>query len=389
MQLQRAVKRGEDVLLCQLSEVKLDNPKFPENVRIFLQEFADVFPDELPAGLPPHCNVGHSIPTEAGAPPAFRPLYRLSSAETEKVQKTLSELLQKGYIESSSSPYGAPVLFVSKKDGSLRMVQDYRFLNKITIKNRCPLPRIDDLLDKIGGATHFSSIDLRSGYHQIRIIDEDVPKTAFRTPFGHYQFKVLSFGLTNAPATFQRVMNDVFGQNVGHFVVVYLDDILIYSKSAEEHEAHLRKVLETLLQHKFYANKRKCEFWKSEIPFLGHIVGKDGIKVDPVKVAAVQNWPVPSDVQLLRGFPGFAKYFRRFVQGFSTLVTPLTNLTQHNVDWKWSDRCHKAFQLVKEALTKAPVLASPDFDKPFEVVSDASGFGVWRRAASGRAPRCF
>jgi hypothetical protein len=167
------------------------------------------------------------------------------------------------------------------------MVQDYRFLNKITIKNRYPLPRIDNLLDKIGGATHFSSIDLRSGYHQIRITDEDVSKTAFRTPFGHYQFKVLSFGLTNAPATFQRVMNDVFGQSVGDFVVVYLDDILIYSKSAEEHEAYLRKVLETLRRHKFYANKKKCEFWKSEIPFLGHIVGKDGIKVDPVKVAAV------------------------------------------------------------------------------------------------------
>jgi hypothetical protein len=171
-------------------------------------------------------------------------------------------------------------------------------------------------------------------------------------------------------------MNDVFGQNVGDFVVVYLDDILIYSKSAEEHEAHLRKVLETLRQHKFYANKKKCEFWKSEISFLGHIVGKGGIKVDPVKVAAVQNWPVPSHVQLLRGFLGLANYFRRFVQGFSTLATPLTNLTRHNVDWKWSDRCQKAFQLVKEALIKAPVLASPDFDKPFEVVSDAFGFGV-------------
>jgi hypothetical protein len=189
MQLKRAVKRGEDVLLCQLSEVKSDNPEFSENVRILLQKIADVFLDELPAGLPPHRNVGHSIPTEAGAPPLFRPLYRLSPAEMEEVQKTLSELLQKGYIEPSFSPYGAPVLFVSKKDGSLRMVQDYRFLNKITIKNRYPLPRIDDLLDKIGGATHFSSIDLRSGYHQIRITDEDVPKTAFRTPFGHYHLR--------------------------------------------------------------------------------------------------------------------------------------------------------------------------------------------------------
>jgi transposase InsO family protein len=376
MQLKRAVKKGEKVLLCQLSEVKMDNLKVPENVQSLLTEFADVFPDELPSGLPPSRNVGHSIPTEIGAPPPFRPLYRLSPAETEEVRKTLSELLQRGYIEPSSSPYGAPVLFVSKKDGSLRMVQDYRFLNKITIKNRYPLPRIDDLLDKIGGSTHFSSIDLRSGYHQIRITDEDVPKTAFRTPFGHYQFKVLSFGLTNAPATFQRVMNDVFSQFVGNFMVVYLDDILIYSKSAEEHEAHLRKVLETLREHKFYANKKKCEFFRSEIPFLGHIVGKDGVKVDPVKVAAVRNWTVPTDVRSLRGFLGLANYFRRFVQGFSTLVTPLTNLTRHSVVWKWTDNCQRAFDSVKVALTNAPVLASPDFEKPFEVVSDASGFGI-------------
>jgi hypothetical protein len=182
MQLKRAVKRGEDILLCQLSEVKSDNPEFPENVRILLQEFADVFPDELPAGLPPHRNVGHSIPTEAEAPPPFRPLYRLSPAEMEEVQKTLSELLQKGYIEPSSSPYGAPVLFVSKKDGSLRMVQDYRFLNKITIKNRYPLPRIDDLLDKISGATHFSSIDLRSGYHQSELLTRMFQKRRFGLP---------------------------------------------------------------------------------------------------------------------------------------------------------------------------------------------------------------
>jgi hypothetical protein len=207
--------------------------------------------------------------------------------EQAEVKLKQTDLSEKGLVEPSTSPYGAPIMFVGKKDGSLRMVQGYRYLNKITIKNRYPLPRIDDLLDSISGMKYFTSLDLTSGYYRIRITVEDVPKTAFWTPFGLYQFKVLTFGLTNAPATFQSVMNDMLRPYVGKFVVVYLDDILIFSKTAKEHLSHLRQVLQTLRENQFYANPKKCDFMKEEISFLGHQVSANGLKVDPEKVRAV------------------------------------------------------------------------------------------------------
>ena len=222
----------------------------------------------------------------------------------------------------------------------------YWALNKITIKNKYRCPRIDDLLDQLHGASVFSSLDLQSGYHQIRIKDEDVPKTAFRTPLGHYQFRVLSFGLTNAPATFQAVMNSIFRKHLGKFVLVYLDDILIFSKNPEEHAQHLRIVLDIIRQHKLYAKMPKCEFNKPELQFLGHIVGGQGV------------------------------YFRKYVQGFSKLVGPLTDLLKAKAPWVWSQQCQEAFQATKRALTSSPVLVMPDFSKPFEVVCDASITGI-------------
>jgi hypothetical protein len=312
---------------------------------------------------------------EPGAPPPFRPTYRLSPVEQAEVKSKLTDLLEKGLVEPSTSPYGAPILFVGKKDGSLRMVQDYRYLNKITIKNRYPLPRIDDLLDSICGMKYFTSLDLTSGYYQIRITEEDVPKTAFRTPFGLYQFKVLTFGLTNAPATFQSVMNDMLRPYVGKFVVVYLDDILIFSKTAEEHLSHLRQVLQTLRENQFYANPKKCDFMKEEIFFLGHRVSANGLKVDPEKVRAVADWRVPRDVHGVLSFLGLANYFRRFLQGYSKMVVPLTDLTRKDMRFIWTSECQEAFEKVKHALTNAPVLAPPELGRPFEVVLDASGVG--------------
>jgi hypothetical protein len=241
----------------------------PARVDSLLKEYGDVF-EEI-SGMPPARDhtIYHTIPLESGTQPIFRPMYRLSQAEIAEVKRQLDELLQKGLIEPSTSPYGAPVLFVQKKDGSLRMCIDFRAINKHTIKNRYPLPRIDDLLDKLRGATVFSSLDLQSGYHQIRISKEDVPKTAFRTPFGHFQFKVLCFGLTNAPATFQHAMNHAFSACLDRFVLVYLDDILVYSKNEEEHLEHLEHVLKVLRRNKYYAKMKKCEFLKAELPFLG------------------------------------------------------------------------------------------------------------------------
>ncbi|KAJ9517102.1 hypothetical protein QJQ45_002613 [Haematococcus lacustris] len=237
-----------------------------------LAEFADVF-ESMPEGLPPDRKVGHTIRLEPGAVPPYRRMYKLSPREDAEVRKQVAELLAKGLIEPSSSPYGAPILFVQKKDGTLRMCIDYRALNKLTVRDRYPLPRIDELFDKLAGKKVFSSLDLQAGYHQIRITEEDVPKTAFLTPVGQFQFKVLCFGLTNAPATFQRVMNTVFKPLINKSVLVYIDDILVMSNTPEEHLVHLREVLQLMREHKLYAKMSKCEFNQPKLVFLGHIVG--------------------------------------------------------------------------------------------------------------------
>jgi len=351
-----------------------ENPSISPGIKSLLEEFRGV--TEPRTTLPPHRNVAHTIPLEPGHKPPFRPIYRLSPVELDEVEKQVTELLKHGLIEPSSSPFGAPVLFVTKKDGSLRMCIDYRGLNKITIKNKYPLPRTDQLLDSLSGAKVFSSLDLQSGYHQIRIPDEDVPKTAFRTPFGHYQFKVLSFGLTNAPATFQATMNDVFRPFLNKFVVVYIDDILVFSKTHEEHLHHLRLVFQVLQDNDFRIKPSKCEFERPEVKFLGHIVGQEGVKVDTDKTAVVERWPTPTNVRAVRSFLGLAQYFRKFIEHFSRIAAPLTNLTKKDTPFRWDHKCQEAFDTLKRALTQAPVLALPDFSKQFEVICDASVEGI-------------
>ncbi|MCO6516945.1 MAG: hypothetical protein J6586_10735, partial [Snodgrassella sp.] len=253
---------------------------------------------------------------------------------------------------------------------------DYRELNKLTIKNKYPLPRIDDLFDQLQGMTVFSKIDLRSGYHQLRIREEDIPKTAFRSRYGHYEFLVMSFGLTNAPAAFMDLMNRVFKDYLDKFVIVFIDDILIYSRSEEEHERHLGLVLQRLREHRLYAKFKKCEFWLPQVAFLGHIVGRDGIQVDPSKIEAVRDWPRPRNVAEVRSFLGLASYYRRFVEGFSKLATPLTELTRKSLKFVWSDRCENSFQELKQRLISAPVLSLPIDGEKFVVYCDASRQGL-------------
>ena len=267
------------------------------------------------------------------------------------------------------------------------MVIDYRSLNKITIKNKYPLPRIDDLFDRLHGGQYFTSLDLMSGYHQIKIKDSDVPKTAFRTPEGHYEFLVLPFGLSNAPATFQSVMNRVFADL--DFVIVYLDDILIFSKSLDEHHRHVRIVLEILRKEKLIAKLPKCFFYQINTPFLGHIVGADGLKVDPAKIEVVQNWPIPATSNQVQQFLGLANFFRNFVQGYSKLATPLTDLTSKKKLFHWTDEHTNAFMGIKHALTHAPCLALPDFSRPFEIVSDASGYGIGAVLLQNKRPVAY
>ena len=294
----------------------------------------------------------------------------------KELKEQLRELLEKGFIRPSTSPWGAPVLFVRKKDGSLRMCIDYRQLNKVTIKNRYPLPRIDDLFDQLQGAKCFSKIDLRSGYHQVRVREADIPKTAFRTRYGHYEFRVLSFGLTNAPAVFMDLMNRVFKPFLDMFVIVFIDDILVYSRSEEEHADHLRTVLRVLQHQKLYAKFSKCEFWLTSVAFLGHIIGADVIRVDTQKIEAVKTWPRPTTPTEVRSFLGLAGYYRRFVEKFASISVPLTRLTQKAAKFQWTDACERSFQLLKDKLTTAPVLTLPEGPDGYAIYCDASGVGL-------------
>eukprot|EP00253_Pinus_taeda_P020294 PITA_20294 len=371
---------------CKLQPEKFRNPwlvgyaetKNKENPLEHLpviKEFADVFPEEIP-GLPPKRDIDFTIELIPGAAPVLRTPYRMSVPELTELKMQLQELLDKNYIRPSVSPWGALVLFVRKKDGTLRMCIDYRQLNKLTIKNKYPLPRIDELFDQVKGATVFSKIDLRSGYHQIRIKEEDIAKTTFRTRYGHYEFVVLPFGLTNAPATFMCLMNSVFHQFLDKFVLIFIDDILIYSRSKEEHEEHLRMVLQTLREHQLYAKLSKCDFYKEEIQYLGHVISKEGIVVDPEKIKTILDWPVPKDVADIRSFMGLARYYRRFVEGFSRVAYPITSLQKKGRTFRWSSECQQSFERLKQLLTSAPVLSIADPNKDYVVCTDASGEGV-------------
>ncbi|GJR96476.1 putative nucleotidyltransferase, ribonuclease H [Tanacetum coccineum] len=296
----------------------------------------DVFPEELP-GIPPIRDVEFNIELIPGAEPISKAPYRMAPIELKELKDQLQELLERGFIRPSVSPWGAPVLF---------------------------------------GAKHFSKIDLRSGYHQLRVKEQDISKTAFRTRYGHYEFLVMPFGLTNAPAVFMDLMNRVFHEFLDKFVIVFIDDILVFSKSKEEHEEHLRTVLQILRQEKLYAKFSKCEFWLSRVAFLGHIVSSEGITMDPAKVEAITKWPRPTSVTEVRSFLGLAGYYRRFVDGFSRLALPLTKLMRKGEKFVWNDEREKSFEELKQRLVSAPILTLPSGSGGFQIYSDASKKGL-------------
>nr|ABA92247.2 retrotransposon protein, putative, Ty3-gypsy subclass [Oryza sativa Japonica Group] len=340
-----------------------------------VREYSDVFPDDLP-GMPPKRDIEFRIDLVPGITPIHKRPYRMAANELAEVKRQVDDLLQKGYIRPSSSPWGAPVIFVEKKDHTQRMCVDYRALNDVTTKNKYPLPRIDDLFDQLKGVTVFSKIDLRSGYHQLRIKEEDIPKTAFTTRYGLFECTVMSFGLTNAPAFFMNLMNKVFMEYLDKFVVVFIDDILIYSRTKEEHEEHLRLALEKLREHQLYAKFSKCEFWLSEVKFLGHVISAGGVAVDPSNVESVTNWKQPKTVSEIRSFLGLAGYYRRFIENFSKIAKPMTRLLQKDVKYKWLEECEQSFQELKNRLISAPILILPDPKKGFQVYCDASKLGL-------------
>ncbi|GJR83648.1 putative reverse transcriptase domain-containing protein [Tanacetum coccineum] len=348
------MQKGFPIFLAHVTakEVKdKSEKKRLEDVSI-VQDFPEVFPEDLP-GLPPTRQVEFQIDLVSGAAPVARAPYRLAPSEMKELSEQLKELSDKGFIRPSSSPWGAPVLFVKKKDGSFRMCIDYRELNKLTVKNRYPLPRIDDLFDQLQGSSVYSKIDLRSGYHQLRVREEDIPKTAFRTRYGHYEFQVMSFGLTNAPAVFMDLMNRVCKPYLDKFVIVFIDDILIYSKNKQEHEEHLKQILELLKKEEF-----------------------EGIHVDPAKIEAIKDWTSPKSPTEIRQFLGLAGYYRRFIEGFSKIAKPMTKLTQKKVKFVWGDKQEAAFQLLKQKLCSAPILALPEGSEDFIAYCDASKKGL-------------
>jgi transposase InsO family protein len=316
------------------------------------------------------------IETDPNADPPFKPVIRLSIAELDELKKQLDDLLSKKLIKPSTSPYGAPVLFVKKADGSLRMCVDYRGLNRITRKNRHPLPRIDELIDRFRGAKYFTKLDLISGYHQQRIYEPHTHKTAFRCRYGHFEFNVVPFGLTNAPASFSNMMLKVLDPVLDKWVVVYLDDILIYSKTKAEHLRHIRSVLALLRQHGLYAKLSKCSFMQEETEFLGHVVSKDGIHTNAGLVRAIREWPRPRKQKDVQQFIGLAQFYQQYIDKFADIALPLTSLLGEGRQFVWDEATESAFLALKTAISSAPVLRIFDPDLPSIVEADASGFAV-------------
>ena len=284
--------------------------------------------------------------------------------------------LANGFIRPSKSPAAAPVMFMAKPDGKLRLVVDYRGLNKITVKNRYPLPLIPEMLDRLHKAKVFTKIDLRNAYHQVRVKEGDEWKTAFRCREGHFEYQVCPQGPTNAPAMFQHFMNDILREYLDLIAVGILDDVIIFSESLAEHVQHVRTILEVLRQHKLYAKVEKCEFHKDQMTFVGYLVSKEGIGMDPTKVSAILDWPIPTTVKEVQSFLGFANFYRKFIQNFSSLTTPLTSLTRKAAKFCWSSAAAAAFSALQHAFTSAPILQHFQPDLPLTIEADASDFAL-------------
>lgn len=377
-----SLQKKDDIwCVVHLNTVEEDlepNTELPVQMQDLLHQYEELFAE--PSSLPPSRVYGHTIPLLAGTQPFRLRPYRYTgcsiAAQKDEIEKQVAQLLGNGLIQESTSPFASPILLVKKKTGEWRLCVDFRKLNSYTIKNKFPLPIIEELFEELQGAKWFTTLDLRSGFHQILVALEDQYKTAFQTHFGHFEYKVMPYGLIGAPATFQAVMNLILKPLLRKCVVVFIDDILIYSKTLEEHLAHVQMVFDILREHQFKVRLSKCSFAKQQLNYLGHVVSAEGVATDPSKISIVKNWPVPLSVKELRSFLRMVGYYRRFVKSFGLLAKPLTELLKKGKLFVWTVVHEESFNALKEALVTAPVLALPDFSKPFVIQTDASDKGI-------------
>ncbi|KAK2407034.1 hypothetical protein QL285_042695 [Trifolium repens] len=379
----------DTVLHFQLTPTQPNSPTAQNHspaITNLIKQFATLFVE--PQSLPPPRHTDHHIPISTNSDPINIRPYRYPQFQKHEIEQQIQHMLSQGIIQSSSSAFSSPVLLVRKKDGSWRFCVDYRALNSITVKDRFPIPTIDELLDELYGTCWYSKLDLRSGCHQIRMAAQDVHKTAFRTHLGHYEFLVMPFGLCNAPSTFQNTMNSLFHQYLRRFVIVFFDDILVYSKTWEDHLQHLEIVFNCLLQNQFFLKDSKCTFAQESISYLGHIVSVDGVGPDPEKIRAMVEWSAPTNLKQLRGFLGLTGFYRKFVKNYAAIASPLTDLLKKDA-FTWSDSAQQAFDALKDAMTKAPVLALPNFEDDFTIETDASGTGMGAVLCQAGHPICY
>ena len=371
-------RRGLTVYQVTLEQVenalkeKTEDPavKLP----VELKDYRDVFSPKEAEKLPPHRPYDHNIKLEDGKIPPWGPLYPMSRVQLATLKEWLEENLRKGFIRPSSSPASSPVLFVSKPDGSLRLCMDYRGLNAVSEKDRYPLPLTKETLNSLKGMKYYLKIDIVAAFNNIRIKGGLEYLTAFRTKLGLFESLVMPFGLTGAPGTWQRFMNDILRPYIDLFCQVYLDDILIYSRTRSEHEKHIRLILEVLRKHELYAKPSKCEFFKSEVTYLGFIIGAEGVRMDPAKVKTIANWEPPKTVTDVKSFTGFAGFYRRWIRDFSCILSPITALERKDTPFVWTKECQKAFDYLKTAFTTEPVLRHFDWDRPAVLETDASDY---------------
>ncbi|KAI2661080.1 Transposon Tf2-6 polyprotein [Labeo rohita] len=356
------------------------------------QDLLEAFSRTKATHLPPHRPGDCAIDLIPGATPPKGQIFPLSQAESEAMQKYIQEELAKGFITPSTSPASAGFFFAKKKDGGLRPCIDYRGLNEVTIKYRYPLPLVPSALEQLRSAKLFTKLDLRSAYNLVRIHAGDEWKTAFSTTSGHYEYRVMPFGLANSPSCFQAFINEVFRDMLNRWVIVYIDDILIYSNSYSEHVQHVRAVLRRLIAHQLYAREEKCTFHQDKISILGYIISSEGVAMDEKKVEAVLNWPRPSTLRELQRFLGFANFYRHFIRNFSTVAAPLTAMVKRGTSrLTWSQAALQAFDDLRQRFSSAPILHHPDPEKPFVVEVDASstGIGAVLSQRQGEPPKLF